>query len=82
MDVPGHKGRGEQTKNENGRKLGRSKKTKWRNTKKNQERQGKLSKEKMQGIGRAQLKRKNKRITSTDKRNNWKTKNKYRYAKK
>ena len=32
LDVPGHvEGHGEQAKNENGRKLGRSKKTKWRN---------------------------------------------------
>jgi len=55
LDVPGHiEGRGEQAKNENGRKLSRSMKTKWRNTKKNRERQGKLSKEKMQGTGRAQ----------------------------
>ena len=46
LDAPAHiEGRGEQAKNENGRKLGGSKKTKWRNTKKNQERQGKLSKE-------------------------------------
>ena len=49
---------------------------------KNQERQGILCKGKMKGTGRAQWKRKNKRITSTDKRNNWKTKNKYRFAKK
>ena len=35
MDVPRHvEGRGEQTKYENGGKLGTSKKTKWRNTKK------------------------------------------------
>jgi hypothetical protein len=55
LDVPRHvEGHGEQAKNENGRKLGQSKKTKWRNTKKNQERQGKPSKEKMQGAGRAQ----------------------------
>jgi hypothetical protein len=36
LDVPRYvEVRGEQTKHENGRKLGRSKKTKWRNTKKN-----------------------------------------------
>ena len=34
LDVPRHEGRGGQTKHENGRKLGRSKKTKCRNTKK------------------------------------------------
>jgi len=36
LDVPRHVvGRGEQAKQENGRKLSRSKKTKWRHTKKN-----------------------------------------------
>jgi len=35
LDVPRHvEGRGERAKHENGRKLGRSKKPKWRNTKK------------------------------------------------
>jgi len=34
LDVPGYvEGHGEQAKNENGRKLCRSEKTKWRNTK-------------------------------------------------
>ena len=33
----------------------------------------------MQGAGRAQQKRKNKRIISTDKRNNRKTEDKYRH---
>jgi hypothetical protein len=37
---------------------------------------------KMPRDGRTQYKRKNQRITSADKRNMWKTKNKYRYAKK
>jgi hypothetical protein len=36
----------------------------------------------MQRAGRAQQKRKNQGITSADKRNMWKTKNKYRHAKK
>jgi hypothetical protein len=36
LDVTRHvEGRGEQATNENGGKLGRSKKTKWRNTKEN-----------------------------------------------
>jgi hypothetical protein len=36
LDVPRHvEGCGEQVKTKNGRKLGRSKETKWRNTKKN-----------------------------------------------
>ena len=58
LDVPGHtEGRGEQAKNENGRKLGRSMKTKWRNTKKNRERQRKLSKEKNAGYWKSTMKK-------------------------
>jgi hypothetical protein len=54
LDVTRHaKGSGEQATNKNERKLGRSKKTKWRNIKKNWERQEDLPK-KMPGAGRAQ----------------------------
>jgi hypothetical protein len=38
-------------KNENGRKVGQNKEIEWRNTKKNQERQGKISTGKIQVAG-------------------------------